>query len=348
MAEGRPVFGPRGDLPLTDDAKRALLAGWDRASGDAELVCERLRVELASRSAGLVGEGLADRTILIVGCGSVGSYAAEQLARSGVGRLVLVDPDRVEASNLSRAMFLVVDIGRTKVEALAGHLLNVNPSISVDCHADGVGAITDAALGALVDGSDVVVAATDDPIAQLQLARHAQRAGRPALFVGLTAGARGGELVMMLPGTTPCYRCATSIRHARDEVPGLSRETDYGTGRLEGVVALGVDVQHVAGVAVKFALSLTLREGNGELSAFATAVLDRGISYLTFSMSEDYWFYPAYFAQLGGQFGYQSVGLAVEADPECPICGPNADLAVLSEPAAADLADLREQLSGLD
>jgi molybdopterin/thiamine biosynthesis adenylyltransferase/proteasome lid subunit RPN8/RPN11 len=336
------AFGPRPDIPMTDDRRRAAQAGWRPAEGDPTATAARMHADLMSRGKGLTTDSLAERSVLIVGCGSVGTYAAEQLARSGLGELALVDPDRVEPANLSRTTFELRDLGCPKVEALARRLLNVNPSIGVAACVHGVGEMPIADFDGLVASADLILATTDDPVAQLQIARHAQRHHRPSLFVGLTAGARGGEVIITVPGQTPCYRCATSIRHQRDLEPDLARDRDYGTGRMEGVTALGVDIQHVTGVAVKLALSMLLEdEPDAELSRVAPEILEQGISFLTFSMSSRYWFYPTYFQSISGQFGYQSVGLAVDHDPDCPICGTSPDLSLpdgdVRVPSAAEI-----------
>lgn len=65
----------------------------------------------------------------IAGCGGLGSQAAVSLARAGVGRLILVDGDRVEESNLNRQHYFLEDVGRLKVEALAARLRSINPEI---------------------------------------------------------------------------------------------------------------------------------------------------------------------------------------------------------------------------
>jgi molybdopterin/thiamine biosynthesis adenylyltransferase len=62
---------------------------------------------------------LADLTVTIIGCGAVGSITAVSLAKMGVGRLVLYDPDSVEDHNLPNQWFKATDIGQLKVEALA-------------------------------------------------------------------------------------------------------------------------------------------------------------------------------------------------------------------------------------
>ncbi len=79
-------------------------------------------------------ERLRDAAIGIAGCGGLGSNAAVALARAGVGKLILADPDRVEISNLNRQHYFRPDIGKVKVEALAGHLRAINPDIDLVLH----------------------------------------------------------------------------------------------------------------------------------------------------------------------------------------------------------------------
>jgi molybdopterin/thiamine biosynthesis adenylyltransferase len=248
---------------------------------------------------------------------------AEQVARAGVGRLVLVDPDRVDAVNLSRTAFEVRDVGQPKPEALARRLLQLAAGVEVVSLGRAVQDLELAELDALVRGADLVVGATDDPAAQRALNRFAFARGKPALFVGLYAGARGGEVVLSVPGRTPCYLCATAARHGAERAGGrVSRELDYGTGRLQGEVALAADIHHVASAAVKLALALLLPEGSdGELRRFADGALAEGLSYLTLSTVPGYWFYPAVFKDVPGQGAFQSVWLTPQAIPSCPVCG---------------------------
>lgn len=71
-----------------------------------------------------------DDRIHIVGCGSVGSTLAENLARCGMTKFTLWDFDRVEAHNIVNQMFTEQDVGRPKVEALRDILININPEIA--------------------------------------------------------------------------------------------------------------------------------------------------------------------------------------------------------------------------
>ena len=70
--------------------------------------------------------------IHIVGCGSVGSTLAENLARCGVTKMTLWDFDRVEPHNICNQMFRQQDVGKLKVEALRNLLTDINPEIADD------------------------------------------------------------------------------------------------------------------------------------------------------------------------------------------------------------------------
>ena len=77
-------------------------------------------------------ELLKTKTVIVFGCGGVGSFAIEALARSGIGRLIIVDKDRVEKTNLNRQLIaLNSTIGRFKVEVMKERILDINPNCDV-------------------------------------------------------------------------------------------------------------------------------------------------------------------------------------------------------------------------
>lgn len=78
-------------------------------------------------------EKLKKSTVMVVGCGAVGSFAIEALARSGVGHLVVVDFDTVEESNINRQLFaLTSTVGAAKVDVAAARVRDINPDVVVD------------------------------------------------------------------------------------------------------------------------------------------------------------------------------------------------------------------------
>ncbi len=71
--------------------------------------------------------------VMVVGVGGVGSWTAEALARSGVGRLTLVDFDHISESNINRQVHALTDtLGRSKIDALAHRIAQINPDCEVD------------------------------------------------------------------------------------------------------------------------------------------------------------------------------------------------------------------------
>ncbi len=121
---------------------------------------------------------LKNSTVLVVGCGAVGSFALEALARAGVGRLIIVDCDTVSRTNINRQLFAVEStIGQPKITAAAKRLHDINPDIDiteVDCVID---ADTASAVAAL--NFDFAIDAIDSLSAKAALITAFSLAGVP-------------------------------------------------------------------------------------------------------------------------------------------------------------------------
>jgi molybdopterin/thiamine biosynthesis adenylyltransferase len=167
---------------------------------DAEV--ERYARHLVLREVGGPGQQrLKAAHVLIVGAGGLGAPAALYLAAAGVGRLTLVDPDVVDASNLQRqVIYAQADVGRPKVEASAERLTGLNPYVAVTgvCMALTAGNARD-----LVAGADLVLDGTDD-----FATRFAVNAACVAQGKTLVSGAIGrwtGQIGVFRG--RPCYQC---------------------------------------------------------------------------------------------------------------------------------------------
>jgi hypothetical protein len=276
------------------------------------------------RLEGLVPPQVDECRVLIAGCGSVGSFVASELARSGVRRFTLIDPDTVEWANLTRTVYGHRDVGRPKTEALTDHLRGIFEDIEVEPQRATLQDLG-AGLRTAVAGADLVIGAVDDPGGTGRLNRYAYALGVPALFVSLYRGAKGGEVVMTRPGGSSCFQCATGgVREVAAEMGGeqVSRARDYGTSRLVAEVALGSDIHHACTAAVKLALSmLALRDPVAPLGRFAGAALDKGSNFLVLGMTPDYFLFPSTHRDAVGQHAFQSLWLATASRPECPVCG---------------------------
>ena len=136
--------------------------------------------EQFSRTALLLGqaslERLARASVAVFGVGGVGSFAAEALARSGVGRLALFDNDVVSLSNLNRQLVaLHSTLGRAKVDVMKERILDIHPACQVDAHR----LFYHAQNADHVDLSayDYVIDAVDTVSAKLLLIERAHQAG---------------------------------------------------------------------------------------------------------------------------------------------------------------------------
>lgn len=126
--------------------------------------------------------------VAVVGIGGVGSWAAEALARSGVGRLTLVDLDHVAESNINRQIHaLSSTLGQAKVEAMAQRIALINPRAEVHCVDDFVTPENWPQI--LPEGVDAVIDACDQVQAKYAMMCWALRRKLP--FV--TCGAAGGK-----------------------------------------------------------------------------------------------------------------------------------------------------------
>ncbi len=82
----------------------------------------------------MLKEKLKNAVVGIAGLGGLGSNVAIALARTGVGKLIVADFDKVEASNLNRQQYFVDQVGRSKVECMIENLRRINPDVKIEGH----------------------------------------------------------------------------------------------------------------------------------------------------------------------------------------------------------------------
>ena len=124
--------------------------------------------------------------VVVVGIGGVGSWAAEALARSGVGRLTLIDLDHVAESNVNRQVHaLESSFGAAKVAAMRERIAAINPACVVHAVEE---FIDEANVAVLIPRCDAVIDAIDQVRAKAALIAHCRRVGVPVVTTGGAGG----------------------------------------------------------------------------------------------------------------------------------------------------------------
>ena len=161
-----------------------------------------------------------DLKIAVIGCGGTGSAVGEQLVRLGVRHLILIDPDELSESNVTRVYGSAeADVGQPKVEVLARHLARIAPDLRCETVQS---MITLEPAARRLIGCDVVFGCTDDNAGRLVLSRLATYLLIPVIDCGvlLSSDANGdltgidGRITILSPGQA-CLICRGRIDLAR-------------------------------------------------------------------------------------------------------------------------------------
>ena len=148
-----------------------------------------------ARLYGVLGaQRIAAAHVAVIGIGGVGSWAAEALARSGVGHLTLVDLDHVAESNINRQIHAVeASLGQAKVLAMRDRILSFNPACQVTCIEEFVEPDNWPTL--LPQGVTAVIDACDQVKAKTAMAVWARNTRTLFISVGAAGGKRQAHLV---------------------------------------------------------------------------------------------------------------------------------------------------------
>jgi adenylyltransferase/sulfurtransferase len=190
---------------------------------------------------------LGDSTAVIVGCGALGAIQAETLARAGTGRLVLVDRDFVEASNLQRQiMFDEKDaLDRLpKAVAAARRVERVNSSIAAEPVVEDLNFEN---VEEIITGADVVLDGTDNFETRFLLNDACLKLGIPWIY-GAAVGSYGLTMTVR-PGNSHCLRCL------------LEAMPDPGTGPTCDTAGVVMPIVSIIG-SIQSAEAMKLMTGN--------------------------------------------------------------------------------------
>ena len=260
---------------------------------------------------------LAATTVAVVGTGGLGFILAKQLVRLGVQKLVLIDPDMIERSNLNRLLGVSMwDVGRPKVTVLAEHLHDTGLDLEVEVVQARVEDATE-----VLRQCDIVIGTADRVTARSFLnqfcvthLRYYIDAGTVIRTENDQVTAIEGIVQLVVPGVTGCYACldrADPERARREQLSTAEREEELAEGYIEA-----------SDLAPEPAV-VTL---NGTIASQTAAVVAR--------VAAGYAVPPAMLRY--NEIGYELQELTTRPDPKCPICGEYGILGQGDRPVSAD------------
>jgi adenylyltransferase/sulfurtransferase len=196
---------------------------------------------------------LQSARVLVVGAGALGNEILKNLVLLGFQRIVVVDLDKIEESNLSRAiLYRGGDVGSYKAEAAARSVLTLAPNVKVKPLVANV--VQDCGLG-IFAWSDVIIAGLDNREARLWINRSAWKMNRPWID-GAIEGINGVARVFVA-GAAPCYECTLGETDWKLLEQRMSCNLLLRAANTEGKVATTPTISSViAGIEVQEAVKL--------------------------------------------------------------------------------------------
>jgi proteasome lid subunit RPN8/RPN11 len=247
VISGRVFFRDEWRLVDRVAAERRPLVTW---VGGVRPVHATARRERSRRLADAFGDESASRlrraTVAVIGAGGTGSAAVEVLARAGVGRLIVVDPDHLDESNLERVHGSRPEHAAQRVPKAAvarDHVAAIDPTCVVQAYA---GALPQPEIVDALVGADVAVGCTDSQHSRLALSDLALRYLVPAIDCGVMLEGSGGKVTGQVAqfvrflAADPCALCRGMIipqRLAQELMPEAERElhrAEAAAARLRG------------------------------------------------------------------------------------------------------------------
>lgn len=224
---------------------------------------ERYSRQLLLPGVGLQGQAkLLHSSVCCVGTGGLGSAALHYLAAAGVGRIGIVDGDRVELSNLHRQVIHSThDLGRVKVESARDRIHALNPEIAVDCYAKRLSAENAVEI---ISRYDAVVDGCDNFLTRF-LTNDACFFTRRPLFFGSVLRFEG-QATAFFPGQPdePCYRCLFPEPPPPNYVPTAAEVGILGAvAGLIGVIQATECIKYLLGIGTNLNRRLLIYEALG-------------------------------------------------------------------------------------
>lgn len=272
------IFGER-----PRDEKDFLIGYWDNdilkfvyKQDSYSIECYNLVQNIFSRNTGILESTImSSKCAFVLGCGSVGSLVALELARAGVGKFVLIDNDILEYHNLCRHQCSIMDVGQYKVYALTRRIKEINPTAKVFS----IQKIVEEVGREIFDehckpGEAILVGCADNRTADVYSNSIAVSYKVPFISIGFWERAFAGEIFYWLPNSNmPCYKCALGNGGDLSQRRSTNRRiytTQEDLARVNFEPGISVDINFVTTIGIKLILDI-LNIGN---DAFTPRLLE--------------------------------------------------------------------------
>lgn len=226
-----------------------------------ELIPVELKIDIFSRNTGILeSDIMLKKGAIIIGCGSVGSLVALELARAGVGRFFLIDMDIMGYHNICRHQCGIQDVGKYKVNAVKERILQINPSAEVITSTKMIQEVALDVIEPFCGPDTIIIGCADnregDLYADSMLAKPYKM---PFVSIGFWERAFAGEIFYCLPEGMPAY---SDFVAALGETSGrVNANTHLYMGEVGSFEpGISADINFVTTVGVKMILDLLNRD----------------------------------------------------------------------------------------
>ena len=230
--------------------------------------------EAFSRTKGILeSDKMLQKKVVIVGCGSGGSFIALELAKSGVGHFLLSDNDVFGYHNISRHQCGVYDVGKRKVDAVKERILAINPYAEVVVYNEMIQKIYEGELDSFIDKNTVILSCGDNRASAHYCNILSEKYNVPFIAAGAGHRASTGEIFYYIPRTNmPCYSCVFGEDLSLDysnEAQRVWYSTEEELEKQSFEPGLAADIDYISVIVCKLAIDLLNREeGNPKVLNF--------------------------------------------------------------------------------
>ncbi|MCX6704648.1 MAG: ThiF family adenylyltransferase [Candidatus Woesebacteria bacterium] len=265
-------------------------------------------------------ELLATKNVAIIGIGSLGSEVARLLTIAGIGNFTLIDPDRLDESNVLRHWADLRDVGKYKVNAVKNLIKQRNPQANVTAVAKDATKVSN-----LFTNLDMaIIAGLGTNGAQFQVAESLRQKGVTVVETAIYDKGNGGEVLIVKPNEGPCYACfSTFLNRSIDaEVRnGKIYCANVAPEQAPSFPALAIHINRIATIAAEFAVDF-LKNTEASNDSGKNLIIYANRKMLLGKSAKDG--HEIFLNPL------QAVSYAVPKDPDCLICSSTNSLSDVS------------------